>query len=457
LNKEKIVYVVHAIDTEGPLYESIDASFDRLNETFGYDYEPSLKMLKCLQNKEIDLNGNEVNVQAFLSNEKIKYLSTWDQIDQMLDEITSDIFRLKVPDSYGGGWIYNWFCLDHVGFSGINPRRRDIGYHNVQNHYTQYFRWKKDKQDLIQWHYHALSLSNDAHRAGSTYLNSDHIHQIITRKVIDYGWFPAAFRPGHHTERPDSHFFLEQWIPFDFGNDSGVLGQASLDVSQARYGDWRRAPKSWVPYQPSHDDYQIPGDCRRYIARCLPINEREYGISKENVEQAFDEADQHGASILAVTDHDFRNMKGDVEKVMNMMCECSKSYSHIKYRYANAIEAMRQTLGLTALEGAGIHAELKSFKTHSRLIVESENNIFGPQPFLALKTKGNSYHWQNFDFEGPRKWSYSFDHDNIPIDHISHLGIAVNSAGGVTEVIQIDVDRNQKHKNIFNAIEKDMG
>lgn len=32
---KKIVYIVHAIDTEGPLYESTKATFERLESTFG--------------------------------------------------------------------------------------------------------------------------------------------------------------------------------------------------------------------------------------------------------------------------------------------------------------------------------------------------------------------------------------------------------------------------------------
>ena len=52
----KDVYIVHCIDTEGPLYESIDASFDRLKEIFGIELEPSIDNLRRIQNKELDLN-----------------------------------------------------------------------------------------------------------------------------------------------------------------------------------------------------------------------------------------------------------------------------------------------------------------------------------------------------------------------------------------------------------------
>ncbi|MBI4309188.1 MAG: hypothetical protein HY591_02535 [Candidatus Omnitrophica bacterium] len=447
---ERLVYIVHAIDTEGPLYESIEATFERLNTIFGCDLGPSYENLEKIRNKQIDLNGNEESAKDIFSKERGHCHATWDQIDEMLDVITSDDFRCGVKDSFGGGWVYNWFCLDHAGISGLNPRRRDMGYHNVQDHYRDYVQRKKDGRDLIQWHYHALSITNDAHRAGSTYLNSDHIYNILTRKIIDRNWFPASFRPGHHTERPDAHFFLEQWIPFDYGNDSADRKKSGPDISQARYGDWRRAPRSWIPYHPAHDDYQAVGNCRRYIARCLPIDERSYQISQKDVMQAFDEAEKKGAAILSFTGHDFRDMKPGVESMRQLIRKCSEQNKGIKYKYANAIEAMRGVLGVDAGDEIGFNVQIKKFKTHSRLMVESGNNIFGPQPFLALKTKGNGYYWQNFDFEGHNTWSYSFDSGNIWIDQISNIGIAANNNSGLTEVVNIDVDNKQHKKYVLN-------
>lgn len=447
---EKVIYIVHAIDTEGPLYESIEATFERLNVLFGYQLEPSNQMLEKIQNKEIDLNGNEELVKDIFSDARINCYSTWDKIDAMLDEITSHEYRNEMKDSFGGGWIYNWFCMDHVGILGINPRRRDMGYHNIYDHYWNYFSRKQEDTDLIQWHYHALSITNDAHRAGSTYLNSDHIFSILTRRVIDRNWFPAVFRPGHHTERPDSHFFLEQWIPFDYGNDAAKRIKTGLDVSEARYGDWRRAPKSWIPYNPAHDDYQSVGDCRRYIARCLPIDERAYQTSYGDVMQAFEEADKNGAAILSVTNHDFRDMKPGIEKMRQLISKCSQKYKHIKFKYANVIEAMRGVFGLQDLSEIRFNVEIKKLKTHSRLIVESENNIFGPQPFLALKTMNNNYYWQNFDFEGPKIWSYSFDSNNILIDQISNIGVAANTSCGLTEIVNIDPATSVQQRTVLN-------
>ena len=129
----------------------------------------------------------------------------------MLESITDPAFRNALLDSFGGGWIYNWFCMDHTGFDGYNPRRRDAGYHNIFDHYaglksvTDY--------DHLSFHYHPLPFIADYHASGTRFWGSN-ITEILSRRLIDRHFFPSTFRPGFHTERPDSHFFLEQWIPF---------------------------------------------------------------------------------------------------------------------------------------------------------------------------------------------------------------------------------------------------
>ena len=56
---KKTVYVVHTIDTEGTMYESLTANFERLKSIFGIELKPSWETLKKLQSKKIDLWGKE--------------------------------------------------------------------------------------------------------------------------------------------------------------------------------------------------------------------------------------------------------------------------------------------------------------------------------------------------------------------------------------------------------------
>ena len=102
---EKIVYIVHAVDTEGPLYESTKATFERLNSTFGITLPASHENLVKLRNKEIPLGGIEDEVSKFLDPALQNYNDTWDKIENMHKRILSDDFRFAHPDSFGNGWI----------------------------------------------------------------------------------------------------------------------------------------------------------------------------------------------------------------------------------------------------------------------------------------------------------------------------------------------------------------
>ena len=131
--KKSLVHVVHCIDTEGPLKETIHATFERLEEMFGIELNPTYGTLKKLQDQSIDLNGIEKDVATVVSNKLLTYNDTWSPLDNMLDELLSKKFRNRLLDSYGNGWIYNWHCIDHVGFSE-NPRHRDLGFHKIFDH-----------------------------------------------------------------------------------------------------------------------------------------------------------------------------------------------------------------------------------------------------------------------------------------------------------------------------------
>ena len=64
--KDHTVYIVHCTDTEGPLYESLEATFLRLFEIFSLDLQPSPELLLKLQRCEINLSGLEEDVARVL-------------------------------------------------------------------------------------------------------------------------------------------------------------------------------------------------------------------------------------------------------------------------------------------------------------------------------------------------------------------------------------------------------
>ena len=437
------VYVVHCVDTEGPLHESVEATFERLKSIFGLDLEPSASLLRRLQEGAVPLGGLETAVQRVVHPHLLAYYDSWERIDDLLATCLSDDFRSSAPDSTGGGWIYNWFCVDHVDYE-TNPRCRDMGYHNVFDHYREMLREYDSHQDGLHFHYHPHSFNREAHRCATHWwASSDSLQQILSRRVIERQWFPAANRPGFHVTRPDSHWFLEQFIPFDFASQAiseapDDMGQQGLDAG--RWGDWRRAPVTWSPYHPDHDDYQTPGTCRRWVARCLNVGTRYRLLTEADARLAFEEAAQGRPVVLAVTDHDFRDLRTDVDMVRGLLVRVAGEYPSVPFKYEEAVTAMRAALGLSPQAPCRLRLSLAQTGGAQHVLhITSDVSTFGPQPWLALKTLAGTYHHDNLDIHEPfRRWQYVFDEETFPLAALETIGVAANNSFGISTVATAD-------------------
>jgi hypothetical protein len=434
---------VHCIDTEGPLYESIRETFKRLKSIFNIDIEPTRENLAKLQNKKIDLGGLENSVQKAFNPKLLNYLDTWDKIDEMLDEILSENFRGKFPDSNNNGWIFNWHCLDHVYYN-INPRRRDIGFHNIFDHYQEKLITTDSKQDGLHFHFHPNHpiLKDASISATHWFSSSNHLFEILSRRIIDHNWFPSVNRPGFHVNRPDSNWFLEQYIPFDYSNQSVQLtkdDENQIDLADGRFGDWRRAPKTWTPYHPAHDDYQEPGDCRRWIARCLNIGTRLRLLTEKEIASAFEESQNGKPVILAFTNHDFRDIRDDISNTYSMIKKVSADFPGVNFEYAEAVDAFRNTMGLPLEPRCELDVGLNQNGSGHLLTISASQKTFGPQPFFCYRTRTGKYVHDNLDFEESfKKWTYSFDDQTVQLDSIDQIGIGTNTGYGITTVVNID-------------------
>ena len=444
--REKIVYIVHAIDTEGPLYESLDAKFDRLEDLFGISHIlRTEENFHKLQRGEIDLSGFEKNIKEVFSAHLVNYHDSWDKIDAMLEKLMTEEFRYKLKDSFGGGWVFNWHCLDHVGFED-NPRRRDLGYHKIFDHYRTLLQEHPQVNDDIQWHYHPVSIYREAHRSATSYFNNTEFFNVLCRKIIEREWFPSVFRAGFHVERPDSNFLLEQWIPFDISNlaleDNLDVGH-TVDCRNGRGRDWRLAPADWSIYHPSHDNYQLPGTCRRWIGRVLNAMGRYAMINKYEMDKAFARANLGAPTLVGITSHDFRDLATEVDYVRNLIKDASKKYPDVQFKFSRGIDAFRNVIWPDEIEGEKLTLELKYHPAPADDVASIEVTtksgvVFGPQPFLAIKTKSGEFIHDNFDFaKSHDRWFYAFHSDTLPLGDVDTIGVAANDKFGNVYVNKI--------------------
>lgn len=426
-NSQPILDVVHCIDTEGPLYEPIEATFDRLENAFGLRLEPGSSLLADLQNCRIALGGIEQEVARMVDPELTTYNEDWGAVDRMLDDALSPTFRNALVDDFGGGWVYSWHCVDHLGLPS-NPRRKVLGYGEIFRHYREKLVATGSSQDEINWHFHPLSVGGNPLALATSYANVyPMLYDILARRILEDAWFPTVNRPGFHAERPDSHFFMEQWIPFDFANQADSSEVLQPDLADGRAGDWRRAPAIWQGYHPAHDDYQSRGSCRRLIFRCLNMGSRLRLLRGSHIDEAFDEARREGHAILAFSDHDYRDIRPDVERVREMLRAARVRFPDVRLRFSGAESAARASL-----------ARLRPLAPKPEIICEIEGNrllvsscggaLFGPQPFLAIRKGDGTIRHDNFDFQIPGQlWTYTFDDQTIPLSHVTEIG--VGSAG----------------------------
>ena len=449
------VYVVHCIDTEGPLNESLEATFERIKHIYHLDLKPSNHLLKDLQQGKVDLGGLEDSVKNTLNPHFLDYNNSWHKIEKMLSSCLSSEFRSKFIDSVDNNWIYNWHCVDHVDFE-VNPRSREIGYHAIFDKYSKYILNKDSKKDGLHFHYHPHPIKKFAHLCATRWIGpTDKLFQVLSRRIIDREWFPCVNRPGFQVTRPDSHWFLEQFIPFDYASLSKKPedeDKNQFDLSAGRSGDWRRAPITWQPYNPSHDDYQVPGNCNRIIARSLNIGTRFCNIDQDEMDLAFKEAQESKNVLVSFADHDFRDLRKDVHQAYSYLVNSKKKYKDINFVFCEAVEGMRKAMNIRYQEKCTLDLDIKKIneKTHV-LEINSSGEIFGPQPYLAIKTRDQNYHHDNLDFQIPkRKWTYTFDEETLQLNEVEKIGVAANNSYGITSISIFDVMKGKVSHKFLN-------
>jgi 2-hydroxy-3-keto-5-methylthiopentenyl-1-phosphate phosphatase len=434
------VHIVHHVDTEGPLYESIEETFKRIIEITGKDISinPTKENLKKIQRGEIDFWSIEdiEKVKIITAPHLLNYKDSWYEVDEMLYRILSDEFRKKFQDSYGNSWIFNWHIMDHVGFE-TNPRHRDLGYLNIYDHYVDILSQTQSlEKDAIQWHFHPVHHTKRANFYATSYENCyTELHQILSRRLIDRNWFPIVNRAGFHTERPDSNWFLEQWMPFDASNQAIENDDY---CSNGRFGDWKGAPNDWSIYHPDIYDWRKTGNCNRYISRVLNLKTRFRNITIEEIRKAFYKAQTEQSNIyLGITDHDFREISIEIEGFYQMLLQVSREFPEVKFCFSKAIDAFRSVLNINKEQ----ENELILDSTIQGSVVSiyvKQGEPFGPQPYLAIKTKNGDYIHDNLDFgEFKKEYFYTLDIHTVPLEKVEEMKVASNDKFGNQCIIKI--------------------
>jgi hypothetical protein len=307
--------------------------------------------------------------------------------------------RRQYLDKEGGHYRISWFIYDHYGFT-TNPRFHDDGVHHIFDHYQDLFLRDNPQGDGVYWHYHHVPSSGDA-LEWCTNWNLNGIHEeILARRIIDRRWFPSVFRAGGHIERNDLSHWLEMIIPFDF---SGRTPHGMVyERQRASVHDWRHAPKEWGCWHPDWYDYRRCGSMKRRIFRCLDLKTWMFSITERDVFEAFELAHFTGRSVLGYYNHDYRDLKTEVDHVYPLIKKVSAQFPDVTWRFANALDAAKGYVG------ADDRAPTFDWDVRNGMLtIRSDVDLFGPAPFLAIR-EGGRYFRDHPTCEDHRTWCYHF-------------------------------------------------
>ena len=98
----KYINVVHLVDTEGPLYEPLNITFNRIKEVFGINIKANKLNLKKILENDISLDLNKKLKKKFFEsfNERtLNYKKNWNEVNNQNKILLSKKFRAKYQNT----------------------------------------------------------------------------------------------------------------------------------------------------------------------------------------------------------------------------------------------------------------------------------------------------------------------------------------------------------------------
>ena len=452
------VHVVHCIDTEGPAPRVGGGHLRAPQDDLRARLEPSPATASPPAGRRSRPGRQRGGRAAGWSTPTCSPTTTPGTRSTLMADCMSPGFRDRMPRfADGNGWIYNWFCVDHVDYD-VNPRRRDIGYHNVFDHYLGLLRDSDRPRDGVHFHYHPHNFRREAHRCATHWwASSDSLQQILSpprhRPAVVPGC--ASRRIPRHPPRqplvPRAVHPLRLLEPGGGPTDEEDRAQSGLEGG--RWGDWRRAPARGSRTIPPTTTTRSHGACRRWIARCLNVGTRYRLLGEDDVRQAFLEAQEGRPVVLAFTNHDFRDIRPDVDGVRGLLAGVAGSSPTCLSGSARPSTRCASARVSPQSPPCDLDASLRALSDSAHALeIRSTVPTFGPQPWLALKTVAGTYHHDNFDIDEPfHRWRYVFDEETFPLQALSAIGVAANNSCGVTTVLNLDPATGQIAERVLNS------
>lgn len=286
--------------------------------------------------------------------------------------------------------------------------------------------------DELSLHYHTFFWS-DYNQDGVFHWNQsrtfdecrDDWDVTLGQYLLEEGVFPVSFRSGWHFMDADWQQCLNGLIPYSCHDDFGVFRAWYTNEPIAGVEDWSHAPSAFVPFHPSTNDYQVPGDSPGWNVRSVKMQ----NLTQADVDSIFSQASNGVDQVACFWSHLPENFVAMIAKTASLTQQASEKYPGVTFRYCTAVEAMQRWRGVYGQSAP--HLAIGETETNQTitLSITTDKPIFQTVPFVAVR---DAYrHFQNVSAlclpMGSNAWTIQ-----LPVSrmNLAKVGVAVTDIAG---------------------------
>jgi hypothetical protein len=348
-------------------------------------------------------------------------------------QVMDAAWRAQYKDSFGQPIKFTWWMMGGNIYRAA--RNLNVPLPNTMTlHLMKQFHGAAIRQfgDELSLHYHTFRWS-DYNGNGVYYWNQTRTFEecradfdvTLAQYLLEEDVFPVSFRSGWHFMDQSWQEYLNELLPYSFHNNYPVrLPWYTNSGPIAGIEDWSRAPSGFVPFHPSTNDYQAPGDGLGWNARSVKIQ----SLTQTMMDQMFAAAAGGTDQVACFWDHLPENFVANIARLASFLSQSSAKTLGVSFRYCTAVEAMQRWRGLTNEPPPQLQIVLTNTPT-LRLQITCSVPIFQARPFVCYRDVFQQYGNATASClpTGPDTWSVDL---GIPTNLLAKVAVAVTDLAG---------------------------
>ena len=341
-------------------------------------------------------------------------------------------FRQRFLDGFGQPMKLTWWMLvGSVYGKGLitdAPVPNLLPLYLMRKYHGQAIKTLGDELTL---HYHTF-LWSDYNGDGVYYWNEarsfhecrDDWDQALAQSLVEEEVFPVTFRSGWHYMDNEWQQTLNGLLPYNMDDDSPLKKAWSAQEPTFNVLDWSLAPTNFIPYHPSPENYQIPGESSGWNVRSVKFP----NVTQDMVNDIFARAAEGQDQVVSFWGHlaesDF---PANLAKMDGFAHVSSAKYPEVPWRYCAGVEAMQRWLGSRDQTPPELEVSEQGGGETVKLALRANEAIFQGQPFVAVKDVYQQYSIAPCQAAGAGSWTATLP---VARSQLAKAGIALTDLAG---------------------------